>query len=61
MNAVEVIEQYKRLPRQEQGKVAEFIRQGLSDKVSYADDKRAQAAAETVFDEHPELFRKLAQ
>ncbi|MDP0496305.1 MAG: hypothetical protein Q7Q73_08855 [Verrucomicrobiota bacterium JB024] len=32
---------YKRLPRQEQGKVAEFIRQELSDKVRYADDKRA--------------------
>ncbi|MBC2595406.1 hypothetical protein H5P28_14150 [Ruficoccus amylovorans] len=61
MNALEVIEQFKRLPQQEQGKVVEFIQQDVSAKVRHADDKAAMAAARAVFDEHPELFRKLAQ
>lgn len=58
---MEVIDQFKRLPENEQGKVVEFIRKDSSSKVRYADDEAAQAAAEAVFDEHPELFRKLAQ
>jgi len=61
MNAMEVIDQFKRLPEDEQGKVVEFIRKDSSAKVRYADDEAAQAAAEAVFGEHPELFRKLAQ
>jgi hypothetical protein len=61
MNAMEVIDQFKRLPENEQGKVVEFIRKDSSSKVRYADDEAAQAAAEAVFNEHPELFRKLAQ
>jgi len=55
MNAMEVI------PEDEQGKVVEFIRKDSSAKVRYADDEAAKAAAEAVFGEHPELFRKLAQ
>jgi len=61
VNAMEVIDQIKRLPEDEQGKVVEFIRKDSSAKVRYADDDAAQAAAEAVFSEHPELFRKLAQ
>jgi len=61
MNAVELIEQFKRLPQSEQGKVVEFIQRDASAKVRYADDKTALAAAKEVFEEHPELFRKLAQ
>ena len=61
MNAMEVIDQFKRLPEEEQGKVVAFIRQDCSTKVRYADDNAAMTAARAVFDEHPELFRKLAQ
>ena len=61
MNAMEVIDQFKRLPQEEQGKVVEFIQQDRSAKVRYADDEAAMTAAKAVFGEHPELFRKLAQ
>lgn len=61
MNAMEVIDYFKRLPEDEQGKVVEFIRKDSSTKVRYADDEAAKAAGEAVFGEHPELFRKLAQ
>jgi len=61
MNAMEVIDQFKRLPEDEQGKVVEFIRKDSSAKVRYADDEAAQTAVEAVFGEHPELFRKLAR
>ena len=61
MNAVEIIEQIKRLPQHERSKVAEFIQQDRSVQVRYADNKAAKAAADEVFAEHPELFRKLAR
>lgn len=61
MNAREVIKQFKRLPKEEQGKVVAFIQQDRSAKVRYADDEAAMTAARAVFGEHPELFRKLAQ
>ena len=61
MIAMEFIDQFKRLPKNEQGKIVEFIRKDSSAKVRYADDTAAKAAVEAVFDEHPELFRKLAQ
>ncbi|MCH2156380.1 MAG: hypothetical protein MK080_10300 [Opitutales bacterium] len=61
MNTMEVIDYFKRLPEDEQGKVVEFIRKDSSTKVRYADDDAAKAAGEAVFGEHPELFRKLAQ
>lgn len=61
MNAMEVIEQFKRLPQLEKAKVVEFIQQEDSTKVRYADDEDAMAAAKAVLGEHPELFRKLAQ
>lgn len=61
MNAVELIEEFNRLPQEEKGKVVEFIRQDMAGTVRYADDEAAKAAAESVFSEHPDLFRKLAQ
>ena len=61
MDAMEVIDHFKRLPEEEQGKVVEFIRKDSSAKMRYADDEAAKAAGEAVFNEHPELFRKLAQ
>lgn len=61
MNAVEVIEQIKRLPQHERRKVADFIQQDRLAQIRYADNKAAKAAADEVFAEHPELFRKLAR
>ena len=61
MNAMEVIDYFKRLPEDEKGKVVEFIRKDSSAKARYVDDDAAKAAGEAVFGEHPELFRKLAQ
>lgn len=61
MNAMEVIDQFKRLSREEQSKVVEFIQKDCSAKVRYAGDEAAMTAAKAVFGEHPELFRKLAQ
>lgn len=61
MNAVEVIEQIKRLPEQERSKVVEYIQRDLSTKDCHVDDKAAKVAADEVFNEHPELFRKLAR
>jgi len=58
---MEVIDQFKCLPEDEQGKVVEFIRKDSSAKARYADDAAAQAAAEAAISEHPELFRKLAE
>ena len=53
MNALEIIEEIKRLPEDERGKVVEFMRKDRSSKVRYADDEAARAAAEAVFDEPP--------
>jgi len=61
MKAVDVIKQIKRLPQRERNKVAEFIQQDRAAQVRYADSEAAKAAAEEVFAEHPELFRKLAR
>ena len=61
MNALEVFEQFKQLPQHEQGKVVEFIQESVSDRLQFARNEDALAAAKAVFDEHPELFRKLAQ
>lgn len=61
MNAARIIEEFKRLPQKEKGEVVEFIRQDMAETIRYADDEAAKAAAESVFSEHPDLFRKLAQ
>jgi hypothetical protein len=66
MSAIEVIEQIKRLPGDEQQKVVEWVRQpGASDSAIHGrqtvvseDFKRL---AGEVFSGHADLFRKLAQ
>jgi hypothetical protein len=61
MNAVEIIEEIKRLPEEEQEKVIEFARQQQAGQVRYADDATFEAAADKVFKSHSELLHKLAQ
>ncbi|MDX2110563.1 MAG: hypothetical protein SFY80_10020 [Verrucomicrobiota bacterium] len=61
MTAVEIIEEFKRLPQTEKDKVVEFIQQVSANSICYASDEAAKAASEEVFTEHPELFSKLAQ
>ena len=63
MSAVEVIEQFKQLPQDEQAKVATFVQQQTSaqPKVRYADDATFQEAKAWAFNEHDELLRKLSQ
>ena len=58
MNAAEVIEEIKQLPREEQRKVAAYIRElesagGVTDKF--------KRVADEIFKTNEELFRKLAQ
>ncbi|HEU5070463.1 MAG TPA: hypothetical protein VFV96_08630 [Verrucomicrobiae bacterium] len=66
MSAIEVIEQIKKLPREEQQKVTAFIHaaeaagtiaQPAGDKVS----EEFKRVADEVFNTNAELFRKLAQ
>lgn len=61
MNATDVIQQYKLLPEIEQAKVAEFIQSSATGTVRYANDESVLATAKQVFDQHPELFHRLAQ
>ncbi|WP_269542052.1 hypothetical protein [Cerasicoccus fimbriatus] len=61
MNAAEVIEHFKHLPREEQAKVVDFIRQQDGGEIAFASDNQVQAISEKVFSQHPELFRKLSQ
>lgn len=63
MSAAEVIEEIKRLPREERAKVEEFIR-GSDDgerQVRYMDTAQAKELSGHIFTENAELFRKLAQ
>lgn len=64
MSAVEVIEQFKQLPQEEQTKVKEFVNgspvspsQGSKREV----DEEFKKIADHVFTKNAELFRKLAQ
>ena len=64
MSAVEVIEEFKKLPAAEQAKVKEFV--NGSPAPSAANPKREVDAefkkiADHVFTKNAELFRKLAQ
>ena len=63
MSAVEVIEEYKKLPVDEQAKVTAFVQQQTSaqPKTRYADDATFQEAKAWAFKEHDELLRKLSQ
>lgn len=61
MSATEVIDQFKRLPKSGQAKVVPLNQTESSDRLPYANDSVVEAAANAVFEEHPELFNKLAQ
>jgi len=58
MSAVEVIEEIKQLPREEQRKVADFVREMDSPGEVSGEFKRI---ADEVFTTNDELFRKLAR
>jgi hypothetical protein len=58
MSAVEVIEEIKQLPREEQRKVVEFVREIVTAGEVSDEFKRV---ADDVFATNAELFRKLAQ
>jgi mRNA-degrading endonuclease RelE of RelBE toxin-antitoxin system len=67
MSATEIIEQIKKLPRQEQEQVFAFLKrlddsETLHDEpgVHYMDFKKAKAVSAEIFSEHAGLFRKLA-
>ena len=64
MNAVEVIEQFKKLPQDEQAKVKEFVNGSLassSQSLEGGVDEEFKKIADHVFTKNAELFRKLAQ
>jgi mRNA-degrading endonuclease RelE of RelBE toxin-antitoxin system len=58
VSATEVIEEIKRLPRDEQRKVVHFVRELTTDDEVSDEFKRI---ADEVFTTNAELFRKLAQ
>ena len=57
MSATEVIEEIKQLPREEQRKVAAYVRALDTGEVS----EEFKRIADEVFTTNDELFRKLAQ
>lgn len=64
VSAQEIIEQIKALPPKDKAEVLEFARSlGNSGPgaVRYVDEETLEKAAKKVFQEHEELFRKLAQ
>lgn len=68
MSAIEVIEQIKLLPQEEQERVRAFVKSLESDHTSlhdepgvrYMDARKAKAVSTEIFSEHAGLFRKLA-
>lgn len=68
MSAVEVIEQIKKLPREEQERVFSFVKNlpetdalHHEPAVRYMDAHKAKTVSAEIFSEHAELFRKLAK
>jgi len=65
MSATEIIEQIKKLPREEQRKVVAFIRDaesaGTLEKPGARITDEFKRAADEAFTTNAELFRKLAQ
>lgn len=63
MSVREIIEQFKSLPPKEQQEVAEYVRtRDIPAAGPEAKPKRNwRAISKKIFDEHDELFRKLAQ
>jgi len=61
MSAAEVIEEIKKLPREEQAKVLVFLTQGREGEANYIDDESFAKAKDLVLKENAELLRRLAQ
>jgi hypothetical protein len=64
VSAQEIIEQIKALPPKDKATVVEFARTldaGPNGEVRYVELGDAERLAKKIFDEHEELFRKLAQ
>jgi hypothetical protein len=64
MTAVQIIDQIRALPPEEQAKIREFVqRMEPADlpPIRYAEDKTVAEAAKWAFDEHADLMRKLSQ
>lgn len=64
MSATEIIEQIKKLPREEQAKIAVYLDEMKQDTASKREPRVNEAfkrVADEVFKTNAELFRKLAQ
>jgi len=64
VSAQEIIEQIKALPPKDKAAVLEFTRTldaGANGGVRYVDQGEVERLSKKIFDEHEELFRKLAQ
>ena len=65
MSAAEIIEQIKALPREEQRRVFNFVKEtqeaAVSPAIRFASDDQAAAAGDAVVGQYPEVFRRLAE
>jgi len=64
MSAVEVIQQIKKLPREERELVERFVRSGeepAERQIRYMDPVKAKELGAKIFSENAEMFRKLSQ
>jgi len=61
MNATEIIEQIKGLSPEEKGEIVQFLHEENLNAIRIADDKVVWDAVESIFSEHSDLFKKLAQ
>ena len=65
MSAAEIIEQIKALPREEQRRVFDFVKEvqqgSTSNPIRFARDEEARAASDVVVGQYPEVFRRLAE
>jgi len=64
MSAVEVIQQIKRLPREEREVVERFVRSGeepAERQIRQMDPAKAKDLSSKILSENAELFRKLSQ
>jgi hypothetical protein len=65
MSAAEIIEQIKALPREEQRRVFDFLKEAQQDSspgtMRFGTDEQARAAGDAVVAQFPEVFRRLAE
>ena len=64
MSAVDVIQEIKRLPRDERELVEKFVRSGeepAERQITYMEPAKAKEISAHIFSENAELFRKLSQ